>query len=156
MTETKWTRYIRIALINKGKQLEYDTTLSNKDNIIEAGDYSVKLRPDIVWSKHSTIRYIFEIDTGARDVYQKTIYGSILSGIVMAKQRNAVFIEVVPRSPSGKKALAIVEILKNEFESLPTFHTVQIGRISGKCMKENIQKALTKELKKRFWLLFVI
>ena len=145
MTESNWTKYIRKALINKGKNLRYETNKSNKNIHIKNSE---PIRPDIVWKKDDKIKIVFEIDTGARDIYPKTIYGSMITGILLAKQKNCKFVEVTPKGSNGKKATSLLKLINSQFQKVPKSYVVQIGRLSGKDSEKNIQKSLTKELKK--------
>jgi hypothetical protein len=145
LTEQKWTKTIKSILKKKGKRNGFDLNNSEKKIEIKKG---LSVKPDVVWSKNGKFRYIFEIDTGARDIYPKTIYGSILSGIILAKFKEATLIEITPRSPNGKKAKLIVELLKEYFgHSLPVY-VIEVGRISGKFQYENMHKSLTEDLRK--------
>jgi hypothetical protein len=75
---------------------------------------------------------IFEIDQYSRDQYQKTIFGSILQGLILAKQKNAKFVEIVPKNTkNGRKARDVSRILKEQFNDLPEFCVIQV-RKSGK------------------------
>lgn len=144
MTQSEWTTHITKVLRNKAKREHYDC--SNFEETLEVD--GLRIRPDVIWSKNGKRCVIFEIDTGAGDTSQKSIYGSILSGIVLAKRYRCIFIEITPKCQAGEKAEFISKIIKKIFrDSLPTFYTLQISRLSGKCVYENIQKSITTELK---------
>ena len=122
---------------------------------IGRGDSAISLRPDVVWSKNGNYRIIFEIDTGSRDKYQKSIYGSMLSGVILSKEKKAKFVQIVPRSPRGtkgsaEKAKRIAKIIRKELKELigpRRILVVDVPRRKGKYSKEHIQKSLTKELR---------
>lgn len=153
MAETRWTSLIKKALLAKGEQLGYDTSNSNKKITLktEEGDYEI--RPDVVWEIDNKKKVIFEIDTGAYGNYPKTIFGSMLTGILMAKKFECTFVEIIPRlsnksNDNSFKAKKIASLFKKSFES-PKFFILDMGyNPSKKWAYENIHKNITSKLKK--------
>jgi len=128
MKASDWTVAVQNGLKKQGKDRNFDADLSGTKMEITGGKKPLDVRPDIVWSRNGKIGIVFEIDQ-FKQGYKKTIYGSMLQGLVLAKQKGARFIEIVPRDENGKKACIISAVLKNEFkEALPEFCVIQVRK----------------------------
>jgi hypothetical protein len=123
MKAQHWTKAVQKELDTLGQKMGYEIE-SGKEMRVETAKDSLKVRPDIVWWKNGEPKIIFEIDQFSRG-YQKTIYGSLLQGLVLAKHKGAKFVEIVPNDTSGEKACRISEILKMEFNDLPEFTVIK-------------------------------
>lgn len=138
---TKWTTMVKKVLRNKGKQFGYEKQLSEERKVMTKG---LNIQPDVLWIKRDKLKVIFEIDTFSRGDYQKTIFGSMLSGIVFAKIKNAKFIEIVPRGDkNSKKAKLIAKLFKKYFHR--TIYVIEVPRNQR---YRHMQYNLTKELKR--------
>ena len=151
MAEHKWTLMIRKILVNKGKLKGYEVD-SDKQQDLKTPKDNYKIRPDIIWKKDGKIKAIFEIDTGAYGIYPKTIFGSMLTGILMAKKYNCKFVEVVRRdsrkeADNSYKAEKIASLFKSQFKS-PNIYVLPITiDHTKKYGTKNIQKQITSRLK---------
>jgi hypothetical protein len=123
-----WTRSLQSELKKRGPKEGYDI-ISNQDVEIAERDAVLKVRPDVAWTKNGKLEIIFEIDQYSRDQYQKTIFGSMLQGLILAKQKSAKFVEIVPKNTeNGRKAHVVSRILKEEFNDLPEFCVIQVRK----------------------------
>jgi hypothetical protein len=136
---TEWTNMVRDVLRNKGKQFGYEKQLIEERKAMTKG---LNVQPDVLWIKNNKIKVIFEIDTFSRGDYQKTIFGSMLSGIVFAEIKNAKFVELVPKGdPSSQKAKLIAKLFKKYFHR--TIYVIEVPRNQR---YRHIHYNLTKEL----------
>lgn len=142
--EGDWTKSVKKTLKAKGKQAGFSVPQREKAFVLGG----LKIQPDVVWYKNGRINCIFEIDIFNGGYYQKTIYGSMLSGIVMAKNYKAKFVEIVQnKTQNGKKAVQITKLLKEQFgSSLPDIVVIKVGAHSGNWKEENLHKETTKKL----------
>src|SRR3989344_8548246 len=86
---------ILLAVLKKlGRDRGFETGKSNKTLKEFKEKENYEIRPDVVWEKDGKIKCIFEVDKGAYDKYPKTIFGSMLGGIVLSKYMKCVFYEV--------------------------------------------------------------
>lgn len=152
MAEGNWSEIVRKAVINKGISNGFDVSQSNRQLDIHTTQGSLAIRPDVIWKKGNKIKYIFEIDTGAYGNYQKTIFGSLLTGILLAKKYDCVFVEIVRKESSAlndnsKKAKKIESLFKQFYKS-PKFHVISVGHdVKKRWAYEDIQKDISKKLK---------
>jgi len=129
MEAQKWTDAVQRELRKKGEDFGYDVDLSGTEFVITGSKKPFKVRPDIVWSRDGKARIFFEIDQFSKIGYDKTIYGSMLKGLVLAKQEGARFVEIVPNDENGWKACMMSEILKKQFkEEMPEFCVIRVRK----------------------------
>jgi hypothetical protein len=141
----KWTKIIVDKLKAKGKENGYDVSRSGKDIPVDL-DSKLNLRPDVVWEKGGEIYALFETDTGAHNTYQKTAWGSMLGGIVLAKRYNCRFIQITPKDRVGDKTVLMAKTIKEYFKSLP-FDVFTISRMAGKNARWNISSDVFDRLR---------
>ncbi len=98
-------------LIDIGKNRGFKINESGKE-LSELKKKGYRIKPDVVWKKDGKIRYIFEVDRGAYDNYPKTIYGSMLVGIILSKFYDCTFYEITFKSPNSKKVMRILKLFK--------------------------------------------
>lgn len=138
---TEWTTIVRDVLRNKGKQLHYDRQNIEERLTLVKG---LNIQPDVLWIKNNKIKVIFEIDAFTRGEYQKTIFGSMLSGIVLAEVKNAKFIEIVPKGArNSQKAKLIAKLFKKYFHR--NIYVIEVPRNQR---YRHMQYNLSKELKR--------
>ena len=143
MRAPDWTDTLQKELELRGQKESYETK-PNKEIKIEN---TLKVKPDMMWIKDGKIEMIFEIDQFPVN-YQKTIYGSMLQGLVLAKQQGAKFVEIVPNDRVGEKARIIAEILKNQFNDLPEFHVLKVRKSDKPSAMRHAQYHLKTQLDK--------
>jgi hypothetical protein len=128
-----WTYAIQQKLKKIGKEKGYKTNRSGKDIPMSKGKKDFTVRPDIIWEKDGRIEMIFEIDQFTKPGYSKTIYGSMLQGLLLAKHYTAKFIEIVPKDENGRKACMISEKLENMFKAaLPQFCVIRVQKSNAR------------------------
>ena len=152
-----WTDAVQRELRKKGKDFGYNVNLSGKEMEIIGSKEPLKVRPDIVWSKDGKAKIIFEIDQFIKPGYDKTIYGSMLQGLVLAKQKGARFVEIVPKDENGWKACMMSEILRKQFkENMPEFCVIRVRKSKAKesadrHAKYDLKRSLDKMLTAKNW-----
>ena len=143
MSETRWTTEIKRIIRNKGEQAGFNVDKQFEERLNING---LKIQPDVIWRKENRVRCVFEIDTFSNDYYAKTIFGSILGGIIMARVKDAEFIEIVKnRTHNGSRAEQMIELIKRYLGSLPKIHCILVPEYYGRFRYENTQKFLTKK-----------
>jgi hypothetical protein len=147
MKAQDWTRILQLYLKNRGRREGYDIKLGEEMEILSKKE-SLKVRPDVIWTKDGKPEIIFEIDQFTRGNYQKTIYGSMLQGLVFAKQEGARFVEIVPNTENGRKACTISEILKEQYENLPEFCVIPVRKSNKPSAPRHARHHLKKQLDK--------
>jgi len=111
---------------------------------IDSNRKPLRIIPDSVWVKNNGSTIIFEINQFTGGNYQKTIYGSMLQGLILAKQIGAMFVEIVTKDKNGEKASTICETLKHQYKDLPRFHVIQVSnRFSA---RKHVQWSLKTQL----------
>jgi len=143
MRAQDWTDILQKELELRGQKEGFETK-PNKETKIEN---ALKVKPDMMWIKDGKTEIIFEIDQFPVN-YQKTVYGSMLQGLVLAKQQGAKFVEIVPNDRVGKKAHIIAEILKNQFNDLPEFHVLKVRKSDKPSAMRHAQYHLKIQLDK--------
>lgn len=147
MKAQDWTRILQSYLRNRGPKEGYNIGRAEMEIVSKKG--SLKVRPDIVWTtKDGKPKIIFEIDQFTRGNYQKTIYGSMLQGLVLAKPEGARFVEIVPNTENGRKACTISEILKEQYENLPEFYVIPVRKSNKPSAPRHAIYHLKKQLEK--------
>ena len=140
----QWTDNVTKALKNKGeKNGGYDVSLSNKTL---PSKYLPNTRPDVVWQKGRRLRYLFELDQHGSN-YQKTIYGSMLRGLILAQEFDLHFVQVIPNDE--RHAMKIQQTLQ-AFKKLFHFKkadVLAIPRRAGHYSYDNIQWEVLKGLR---------
>lgn len=109
--EGKHHSLVKEELKKLGTNREYDTSNSGNE-IPSLRKKGYKIKPDVIWEKDNRIQYIFEIDQGARGNYPKTIYGSMLTGIILSKIYDSVFYEITFSASNSEKVKKILELYK--------------------------------------------
>ncbi len=106
---TDWTNMVRDALRNMCNKQSHEERLKLNTGL--------SIQPDVLWKdKNEKIKVVFEIDSFTRGDYQKTIFGSMFSGVILAKEKNVKFVEIVPKgAKNSKKAKQIAKSFKKHF-----------------------------------------
>lgn len=158
MSESEWTSIVKKQIRHKGDLLGYDKQTSFEECITFANN--LKIKPDVLWVKNNRIYYMFEIDMHPSENYQKTIFGSMFSGVLLTKVKkvkgtfrnltigkNTKFVEVVLKGvENSKKARQGADLFRKYFDT--RIYIVEIPMRNGIYKKANMQHVLTNELKR--------
>ena len=140
-----WSWNVQAVLRTVGKELGMFRFISDTDTGFEESvdlKNGLRIRPDVLWKdSDGRIKVIFEIDTYSSTSYPKTIYGSMLGGIIMAKEMEAEFVEVVREGMKiSRKAELIAELFNKHFKEriniIEAPDTTDIGKMSDHIVEE--------------------
>lgn len=158
MSESEWTGIVKRQLRHKGELLGYDKQTGFEERLTFRN--KLKIEPDVLWVKNNHIYSIFEIDMHSSKYYQKTIFGSMFSGVLLTKakavkgtfrdftiDKNTKFVEVVLKGvENSKKARQGADLFRKYFGK--NIYVIEIPMRTGTYKKANMQYILTTELKR--------
>ncbi|MBU0460540.1 MAG: hypothetical protein KJ771_07070 [Nanoarchaeota archaeon] len=143
---TKTYHSIVVGELKKlGENKEFKTDKSGKE-IISLKKEGYRIKPDVVWEKEGKIKYIFEVDKGAYDNYPKTIYGSMLTGIILSKKYGWVFYEVTFKSKNSEKVKKILELFKKNILNSKKLRLIILPYRNLNSAERNYYWDLSKEI----------
>ena len=122
------------------------TDKSGKE-IISLKKKGYRIKPDVIWEMGERIKYIFEVDKGAYDNYPKTIYGSMLTGIILSKIYDCVFWEVTFKSKNSEKVKKVLELFKKNIFNSNRIRLIILPYRDSNSAERNYYYGLSKEIK---------